>query len=358
MKRVFSFVVTALALAGSPVQAQNSTGIPDEAIKALDGLVGTWKAEGKVGEAEQTGEFACRWRRGPDGKKCCLVGSFSYKTGETTTAGITLIGWNAARECIEDRGFDSDGRCDILRWYPKTPGEWNGEWVRTIEGEEVKSEAVLVRKGPAELVMESESEAKEPLRIVFKKVAAKAPAGDAKSVLGAAKKKPKMNVPGPDYEHLKAMEWMIGNWEAEWVVPSDGDLTLEGFTPGARVRSTTSTFWMENRNNIAMRFRGEIDGKLVNQGFELVGVDPGSKKKLHWLFSNLGGWGKGEWSVDGETHILTWSGTTADGTELEGVGYMVPIDADTYTWQLKHNKKNGKEGPDTPVVTFRRVKSK
>ena len=28
--------------------------------------------------------------------------------------------------------------------------------------------------------------------------------------------------PGPDYEQLKAMEWIIGDWEADWVVPSGG----------------------------------------------------------------------------------------------------------------------------------------
>ena len=36
--------------------------------------------------------------------------------------------------------------------------------------------------------------------------------------------------PGPDYEQLKAMEWMIGDWEADYVVTSPG-LGLDGFTP-------------------------------------------------------------------------------------------------------------------------------
>ena len=90
----------------------------------------------------------------------------------------------------------------------------------------------------------------------------------------------------------------------------------------------------------------------------MVGVDPQSKKIIHWLFSILGGWGTGEWSVEGNTWTLKWSATAADRTKYEGVSFLVPIDANTYTWEMKDNKKNGTEAPDTPLITFRRVREK
>lgn len=164
--------------------------------------------------------------------------------------------------------------------------------------------------------------------------------------------------PGPDYEQLKAMEWIIGDWEADWVVPSGGSASLDGYPPGAKVHSTGSDFWMENKSYIGYKFRDEIDGKVVHQGFEMVGVDPQSKKLIHWLFSIMGGWGTGEWSVEGNTWTLKWSATAADRTKYEGVSFLVPIDADTYTWEMKDNKKNGTEAPDTPLITFRRVSQK
>ena len=37
-------------------------------------------------------------------------------------------------------------------------------------GEEVKSEAVLIKKGPSEVIMETESETGEVARFVFRKV--------------------------------------------------------------------------------------------------------------------------------------------------------------------------------------------
>jgi hypothetical protein len=173
----------------------------------------------------------------------------------------------------------------------------------------------------------------------------------ASMVIGQAGEDPK---PGPDYEQLKAMEWMIGDWEADYVVASPG-LGLDGFKPGARAHSTNSYYWMENKNYIGLKFRDEIDGKVAHEGFEMIGVDPQSRKTVHWLFSILGGWGPGEWTVEGKTWKLKWAGTTGDGTKYEGVSFLVPIDANTHTWEMKECKKNGKPTPDTPIVTYRRV---
>ena len=164
--------------------------------------------------------------------------------------------------------------------------------------------------------------------------------------------------PGPDYEQLKAMEWMIGDWEATWTVPSGGEWALSGFPAGAKVHSTCSYSWMQNKNYIRLRFRDEVNGEVAHRGFEIAGVDPESKKIRHWLFSILGGCGGGEWTVEGKIWKLKWWGTTSDGTKLEGVSYMVPIDSNTHTWQIKDCTKNGKSTPDTPVVEYRRVSKK
>jgi hypothetical protein len=152
------------------VVAQEAAGIPEEITQELNGLVGTWKSEGKVGGKEQTGEFTCRWARTEDGKKVCLTGRFSYKTGDEVRSGVTLIGWNAAKKCIEDRGFDANGGNSVLYWTVKSPTQWDGEIVRVEDGQEVKLKAVLVKKRPSEIVMESESETGEASRWVFRKV--------------------------------------------------------------------------------------------------------------------------------------------------------------------------------------------
>ena len=77
---------------------------------------------------------------------------------------------NAAKKCIEDRGFDANGGCGRLLWTVKSPKEWRGEVIMVKNGKEVKSEAVLIKKGPSEVVMESESEEGEASRRVLGKV--------------------------------------------------------------------------------------------------------------------------------------------------------------------------------------------
>ncbi len=160
--------------------------------------------------------------------------------------------------------------------------------------------------------------------------------------------------PGPDYDHLKAMEWMIGDWEGSWKVEAGG-LLASAFPSGATVHSYSSYAWMQNKNYIGQRFRDEVEGKTVHEGFEMIGYDSKSKKTVHWLYSVLGGAGVGEWSVKDNVWQLKWSYTSGDGTELKGVSYLNPIDENTHTWQAKDLTENGKKVPDTPVVTLRRV---
>ena len=171
MKRLaIALVALTAGFLGNLAFSQEAGGIPEDIMKELNYIAGTWESEGKVGGEEQTGGFTCRWARTDDKKKVCLIGHFSYKTGDEVKSGVTLIGWNAAKKCIEDRGFDANGGNGILYWTVKSSTEWQGQMITVEDGKEVKSEAVLIKKGPSEVVMETESEEGEVARFVFRKV--------------------------------------------------------------------------------------------------------------------------------------------------------------------------------------------
>lgn len=161
--------------------------------------------------------------------------------------------------------------------------------------------------------------------------------------------------PGPDHEQLTAMQWMIGDWAANWQV-KEGAMLGDAYPVGAKVKATTTYSWMQNRNYIRLKFRDEIAGKTVHEGLEMIGIDPKTKRPIQWLFSIIGGSGSGTWSRQNDTWILTWNYTAGDGTTLEGVSHMMVIDEDTHTWQMKSMKENGKDIPDTPLINFHRVK--
>lgn len=155
MKRLtIALIGVAVAFLGNVAFCQDAAGIPDEIIKELDGLVGTWNVNGKMGDHDVTGVITFRWPRTEDKRKCCLLGNFSFKTADGPKNGVTLVGWNAAKKCIEDRGFNTDGGNATSLWTVKSPTEWHGDFVLIEGGTEMTAKMVRIKKGPSEVVAE------------------------------------------------------------------------------------------------------------------------------------------------------------------------------------------------------------
>ena len=163
-------LIVVLSLSETAIFADDKPCIPDEIIKTMDSFVGAWKTEGKVGDEKQTGGITLRWSPTKNGKKVCLVGQYSFTTGDETMTGTNIVGWNSAKKCIEDRGFNDLGGSGTLYWFPKSENLLKGEFVHFKDGEEVHAKADLVKKGDAEFVLESVTEDGEVSRIVYKKV--------------------------------------------------------------------------------------------------------------------------------------------------------------------------------------------
>ncbi len=172
MRRLsIALAATVFVIAGlHHVADAQEAAVPDEIIKELNGLVGTWESEGKVGGEEQTGGFTCRWARSEDKKKVCLIGNFSYKTGDEVRSGVTLIGWNAAKKCIEDRGFDVLGGNATLLWKIESPTLWKGDITIVEKGETITAKADLAKKSPTEFVYEAAMDNGDTARVVFRKM--------------------------------------------------------------------------------------------------------------------------------------------------------------------------------------------
>lgn len=169
MKRfTIPLVVAAVAFLSNEILGQEAGGIPDDIIKELDAFVGTWSVEGKIGEKEVTGTCRLRWVRGEDGKNCCLSGFGKYTVDGKTKTFASLMGWNAAAKCIEDRGFDTEGGSGINIWTVTSPGTWKGELRMVENGKEATAKSDLIVKGRTEIVMESQSETGEVARFVFR----------------------------------------------------------------------------------------------------------------------------------------------------------------------------------------------
>lgn len=116
MKTLICATLTALFLTlyTSMASAEKPTAIPEDAIAAMERLVGTWKVSvTDDNEKRLTRRVACWWTRG----KTALHRSAVEQIGETTVFSTCVIGWESDTNTLVARSFLSDGRSGTVR-YP------------------------------------------------------------------------------------------------------------------------------------------------------------------------------------------------------------------------------------------------
>ena len=93
-------------------------------------------------------------------------------------------------------------------------------------------------------------------------------------------------------------------------------------------------------------------------GFQMIGIDPGSKELRSWTFESEGGFGEATWSRDGKKWVLDSAGRLTDGSTMAATNILTPLDQDSFTWQAVKRSIDGEEVDDLPPVKVTRVKRK
>ena len=147
--------------------------------------------------------------------------------------------------------------------------------------------------------------------------------------------------PPTNYEHLKDLEWMIGDW---------ADQGENG--PAAHV----SFEWSESQNFILGTFAATFKNIEVTGGSQTIGWDPTAKHIRSWSFYDDGGFGEGTWSKDGDRWVVKSEMVLPDGKKIAATNIVTRIDADAITWQSKDRTEDGKPAPDVKEIKMKRVK--
>ncbi|MGE3315683.1 MAG: SgcJ/EcaC family oxidoreductase [Planctomycetaceae bacterium] len=140
-------------------------------------------------------------------------------------------------------------------------------------------------------------------------------------------------VPTP-HEHLRQIEWLIG----EWVDESDE----------ATVR--TSTRWSEDGNYILSEFHVEASGVRTMDGSQRIGWDPVAKQIRSWVFDSEGGFAEGAWTKVGDEWLVKANGVRPDGTVASATNVYSPLDGKTIRWSTTQRVIEGELQPDVSVV--------
>ncbi len=146
-------------------------------------------------------------------------------------------------------------------------------------------------------------------------------------------------VPQSNYEHLKALEWLIG----EWVDAG------EGFAIDIHCA------WTKNNNFICRRYAVSNESQdIESSGLQIIGWDASKNQIRSWLFDSEGGVITGTWSQGDGRWTVQALVTLADGATGSFTSVFRPLDDGNYTWQKINQVLDGKLLPNIDEIIVQR----
>lgn len=163
---------------------------------------------------------------------------------------------------------------------------------------------------------------------------------DGKWLLASVREAP--YVPPNNQEHLRGLDWTIGEWVDE---ATDGHVAHVNFE------------WSPDRNFILCSRAVDVNGAFLDNGTQRIGWDPSAGQIHSWSFEPDGGFGEATWTPTGDnTWTVKSSAVLQSGHKLSATTIVTRVDEDTVTMKATNQTVNGKSIPDTAVITMKRMK--
>lgn len=146
-------------------------------------------------------------------------------------------------------------------------------------------------------------------------------------------------VPPSQYEHLRPIEWLIGEWVEDTKESHVGRILFE---------------WTPGQNYIVGSRAVGVGDLLLDNGSERIAWDPAAKSFRSWNFNADGSFSQGSWKSDGDKWVITTSAVLPSGAIATATSILTRVDADNLTLQTKIQKPGDKTPVDMPVVKMKR----
>ena len=142
------------------------------------------------------------------------------------------------------------------------------------------------------------------------------------------------------YEHLKELEWMVGDWVDE----------------GGNAKVHSSVRWAVNDSFLIRTYSIEVDGESSMDGTVFIGWDPLTGQIKSWLFDSEGGHGEGLWTrVAEDRWVVKAHGVTRDGRSNSSTHIHTVVGKDSAKTSSIDRIIGGEIAPDiTDVLMVRR----
>jgi uncharacterized protein (TIGR02246 family) len=146
----------------------------------------------------------------------------------------------------------------------------------------------------------------------------------------------------PAHEHLKQLEWMVGEWVDE----------------GADSVVATSCRWDDNKSFLLVDYSVKIAGQPAISGTQHIGWDPLTRQLKTWNFDSDGGHREGFLHRDGDRWIVKLHGVSADGRMGLATEIHTFVSEHAMTWQAVHRVLDGEPLADTGEIKVVRAPPK
>jgi uncharacterized protein (TIGR02246 family) len=137
-----------------------------------------------------------------------------------------------------------------------------------------------------------------------------------------------------NYDRLKDLEWMIGDWV-------DGD---------ERSRVEMTCKWTKNQSFITRSFAVSIRDRIDMSGMQIIGWDASAGKIRSWVFDSDGGFGEATWTRKDKRWIIHAAATLPDGRKTSAINIMTVLDDKSFTWQSTGRELDGEILPNIEPV--------
>src|SRR5262245_35159510 len=147
--------------------------------------------------------------------------------------------------------------------------------------------------------------------------------------------------PPTNYEHLRDLEWLIGDWATD---NPKGDVARFTFA------------WGPNQNFIVAHFTTTFKNISIGGGTQWIGYDAAAKHVRSWTFDDNGGFGEASWTRDGNKSTSKTKYVLRDGKTVTATNIIARVDRDTVDFHSTDRTVDGKAIEDGKEIRLKRVK--
>jgi uncharacterized protein (TIGR02246 family) len=169
-------------------------------------------------------------------------------------------------------------------------------------------------------------------------IAGDASPGSADAAQGTASAPETGDTQPSNFERLKPLAWMIGNWIDE----------------GSESIVLSSCKWSADKNYILQKIEVRMQGRDALDLSQRIGWDPLAGRIKSWVFDSDGGFGESLWTQKGSHWLLKATGVRRDGTTSSATNIITPTSKDSYTWRSTDRVVGTEKMPPIEVKVVRK----